>query len=186
MFAFVLVLAFAACGVQSQTELTLTPLPYAYDALEPVLSKHLMELHHDKHFQAYTTKTNAALKAIVNDPKAPEELKTLAKQPIEVTFTQLQAFPEQFQIELRHNAGGYINHKLFFSLLKTPTTTAEENKPTGPLLQAIEKSFGSYEHFNQIFTNASVSLFGSGWVWLYIDAKSKDLVINYTANQDNP
>jgi Fe-Mn family superoxide dismutase len=70
--------------------------------------------------------------------------------------------------------------------LKTPTATAADNKPTGPLLEAIEKNFGSFEKFKEMFTSASVSLFGSGWVWLYIDAQTKQLVLNFTANQDNP
>jgi len=71
-------------------------------------------------------------------------------------------------------------------MLKTPTTTATENQPTGPLLEAIEKSFGSFDKFKELFSAASINLFGSGWVWLYIDARTKQLVLNFTANQDNP
>ena len=186
MFAILVLLAIATGYVQSQTELTVTPLPYAYNALEPVLSEKLMQLHHDKHFQTYTTKTNAALKAILADEKAPKELKELAKQPIELILTHLQHLPEVYHLALRHNGGGYINHKLFFSLLKAPTATAAENKPTGPLLEAIEKNFGSFDKFKEMFSNASLNLFGSGWVWLYIDAHTKQLVLNFTANQDNP
>jgi Fe-Mn family superoxide dismutase len=186
MFAILVLLAIATGYVQSQIELPLPPLPYAYNAIEPVLSEQLMHLHHDKHFQTYTTKTNEALKAIVADQKAPKELKELAKQPLELILTHLQHLPEQYHLVLRHNGGGYINHKLFFSLLKTPTATAADNKPTGPLLEAIEKNFGSFEKFKEMFTSASVSLFGSGWVWLYIDAQTKQLVLNFTANQDNP
>jgi len=74
----------------------------------------------------------------------------------------------------------------FFSMLRTPTTTAAENKPTGPLLEAIQKSFSTFDKFKELFTAASVNLFGSGWVWLYIDARTKQLVLNFTANQDNP
>jgi len=90
------------------------------------------------------------------------------------------------RVRLRHNGGGYINHKLFFSTLRRPTATADENLPTGPLLEAIVKSFGSFNKFKELFTAASVNLFGSGWVWLYIDARTNQLVLNYTANQDNP
>jgi len=71
-------------------------------------------------------------------------------------------------------------------MLKTPTATVNENKPTGPFLEAIEKSFGSFDKFKEMFSAASVNLFGSGWVWLYIDARTKQLVLNFTANQDNP
>jgi Fe-Mn family superoxide dismutase len=145
-----------------------------------------MHLHHDKHFQAYTTKTNEALKAIVRDAKSPEQLKKLANEPIELILTHLQHLPEQYHLSLRHNGGGYVNHKLFFSILQTPTTTAAQNLPTGPLLEAIEKHFTSFDKFKEMFTNASVSVFGSGWVWLYIDAQTKQLVLNFTANQDNP
>jgi Fe-Mn family superoxide dismutase len=186
MFSILLLLTILIGCVQSQTELTLPPLPYAYNAIEPVLSEQLMHLHHDKHFQTYTTKTNAALKAIVEDKKSPDQLKQLAKEPIELIVTHLQHLPELYHLALRHNGGGYINHKLFFSMIKTPTTTAAENKPTGPVLEAIEKNFGSFDKFKEMFTNASVNLFGSGWVWLYIDAQTKQLVLNFTANQDNP
>jgi Fe-Mn family superoxide dismutase len=186
MFNILVLFAVIVGYVQSQTELILTPLPYAYNAIEPVLSEHLMRLHHDKHFQAYTTKANAALKAIVVDKKSPEQLKELAKQPIELILTHLQHLPEQYHLTLRHNGGGYVNHKLFFSMLQTPTATVAENQPTGPLLEAIEKNFGSFDKFKEMFTNASVNLFGSGWVWLYIDAQTKQLVLNFTANQDNP
>jgi len=139
MFAILTLLVIAIGYVQSQTELILPPLPYAYNALEPILSEKLMHLHHDKHFQTYTTKTNDALKAIVVDEKVPKELKDLAKQPIELILTHLQHLPEHYHLILRHNGGGYVNHKLFFSILKTPTATVAENQPTGALLEAIEK-----------------------------------------------
>jgi len=187
MFApAILLLTIIVNCVQSQTELTVPPLPYAYNALEPVLSEHLMHLHHDKHLQGYTTKTNAALKAMTVDEKANNQLKELAKEPLELILTHLQHLPEQYHIALRHNGGGYLNHKLFFSMLRTPTATAAENKPTGPLLEAIEKVFGSFDKFKEMFTTASLNLFGSGWVWLYIDGPTKQLVLNFTANQDNP
>jgi len=78
MFIAIVLLAIAASCVQSQTELTLPPLPYAYNILEPVLSEKLMHLHHDKHFQTYTTKSNAVLKSIVADPKSSEQLKNIS------------------------------------------------------------------------------------------------------------
>lgn len=186
MFACLALFAIAAVCAQAQMELTVPPLPYAYNAIEPVLSEKLMRLHHDKHFQSYTTKTNEALKAMIADEKVTKELKDLVKQPIELILTHLQHLPEAYHLSLRNNGGGYINHKLFFSILKTPMGTAAENKPTGALLEAIEKNFSSFDKFKEMFTNASVNLFGSGWVWLYIDAHTKQLVLNFTANQDNP
>lgn len=172
--------------VQAQTELILPPLPYEYNALEPVLSEKLMRLHHDKHHQAYTTKANAALKSMFNDESSNDQIKQLAQQSIEVILTQLKNIPEKYQVVLRNHGGGYVNHKLFFDMLSRPTTTADENMPTGPLLSAIENNFGSFDKFKEQFTTASVNLFGSGWVWLYINAETKVLTIQSTMNQDNP
>jgi len=186
MFIATILFAIIIGCVHSQTELTVSPLPYAYNALEPVISEHLMRLHHDKHFQTYTDKSNIALKALFADTQHGGKLKEIVQQPIEVILTQLQNLPDQYHIALRHNGGGYINHKLFFSMLKAPTATVAENQPTGPLLEAIKKSFGSFDKFKELFSAASVNLFGSGWVWLYIDARTKQLVLNFTANQDNP
>ena len=185
LFATILLAITITC-VHSQTELTLPPLPYEYNALEPVLSEELMRLHHDEHFQTYTNQTNTALKALYNDTHYDGQFQNISGQPIEVILTRLKTLPDVFHIALRHYGGGYLNHKLFFSILRTPTATAAENQPTGPLLEAIKRSFGSYEKFHELFTAAAVNLFGSGWVWLYVDARSKHLVINYTANQDNP
>jgi len=140
MFAAIILLAIVAGCVHSQTELVLPPLPYAYTAIQPVLSEQLMRLHHDKHFATYTNKSNIALKAMFTDTQNGGKLKDISSLPIEVILTQLQTLPEQYHLALRHNGGGYINHKLFFfSMIKTPTTTAAENKPTGPLLEVIEK-----------------------------------------------
>jgi superoxide dismutase, Fe-Mn family len=179
-------LAIVVSCVHSQTELVLPPLPFDYNALEPVLSERLMQLHHDKHHASYMNKTNIALKAMFADTQQGARLKELSQKPIEYILTQLQDLPEQYHIALRHYGGGYLNHKLFFAMLQKPTATANENKPTDALLQAIEKSFGSFDKFKDLFSAASVNLFGSGWVWLYIDARTQQLVLNFTANQDNP
>ncbi|CAF4345171.1 unnamed protein product [Adineta steineri] len=71
-------------------------------------------------------------------------------------------------------------------MLQKPTATAAENKPTGPLFEAIEKVFGSFDKFKQIFTDVSLEVFGSGWVWLYIDGQTKQINYSFAANQDNP
>jgi len=186
MFSVTILLALAIVCVHSQTQLTLPPLPYEYNALEPVLSEELMRLHHDEHFQIYINQTNIALKALFVDTHYGGNFQNISEQPIEVILTELKTLPNTFHIALRNNGGGYFNHKFFFSILRTPTLTAAENQPTGPLLDAIKRSFGSYEKFQELFTAASVNLFGSGWIWVYVDARSKHLVINYTASQDNP
>ncbi|CAF2660044.1 unnamed protein product [Rotaria sp. Silwood2] len=186
MFGLVILFFITIHCVYSQTELTLPTLPYAYNALEPIFSEHLMRLHYDKHFQTYTNKSNIVLKTMFTDTQSDNKLKEIVKQPIEVILTQLQNIPYQYQLALRYNGGGYFNHKLFFSMLKKPTVIGNENKPMGPLLQAIEKSFGSFDKFKELFSNISNEFFGSGWIWLYIDAQTKHLVLNYTVNQDNP
>lgn len=169
-----------------QIELTLPPLPYAYNELEPVLSEKLMHLHHDGHLNSYVNQTNIILKTMMNDPQKPGQFKDFLAKPIEIMLSELQFLPDNYHLGLRHQAGGYLNHKLFFSMLRKPTATAKENLPTGVLLEAINKAFESFEKFQDLFSLAAKNLFGSGWVWLYIDAQSKQLVINYTANQDNP
>lgn len=186
MFIPTILLAIFCVSIHGQTQLILPPLPYAYNALEPVLSEHALRLHYDKHFQAYINRTNIALKALANETYHGDKFQEIAQKPIEVILTQLSTLPDLFHVGLRYNGGGYVNHKLFFSTLRTPSATGAENRPTGPLFEAIVKSFGSYEKFQELFSAASVNLMGSGWVWLYIDARTKHLVLNYTANQDNP
>ncbi|CAF1244997.1 unnamed protein product [Rotaria sp. Silwood1] len=186
MFSIIIFLFITINCIHSQTKLTLPTLPYAYNALEPIFSEHLMYLHYDQHFRTYTNKTNVILKAIFTDIQIDNRLKEIVKQPIELILTKLKNLPEQYQLPLRYNGGGYINHKIFFSILKTPTSIVNENKPIGPLLQAIEKSFNSFDKFKELFSQISNEFFGSGWIWLYIDAKTKRLVLNYTINQDNP
>lgn len=181
-----ILLAILCVCIHGQTQVTLPPLPYAYNALEPVLSEHALRLHYEKHFQAYTNRTNIALRALFNETYHGNKFQEIAQKPIEVILTQLSTLPDQFHVGLRYNGGGYVNHRLFFSILRTPSATVAENRPTGPLLEAIVKSFGSIEKFQELFSVASVNLMGSGWVWLYIDARTKHLVLNFTANQDNP
>ena len=168
------------------TEVSLPPLPSPYHALQPVLSEKLMRLHHDGHLQSYVNQTNIILKTMENDPQKPGQFNDFLGKSLEVMLTELPTLPDHYHIGLRHQAGGYLNHKLFFAMLRKPTVTAKENRPTGVLLEAINKAFESFEKFQDLFSLAAKNLFGSGWVWLYIDAQSKQLVINYTANQDNP
>lgn len=186
MLAIIMFLVSIIGCVESQTELILPPLPYAYNALEPVLSERALRLHHDKHLQTYTDQTNIALRAMFFNAENNSKLQEIAQQPIEIILTKLVDIPAEYQTIIRNFGGGYLNHRLFFSMLNSPTNTTDENKPGSPLLEAIENSFGSFDEFKEYFTIAANSYFGSGWIWVHIDAKTKYIVLNFTINQDNP
>lgn len=125
----------------------LNPLPYAYEALEPVISKQIMELHHDKHHAAYVNGANAAL----------EKLEKARSGEIEVNTREVMR-------DLSFNANGAIMHDIFWKTMRAPV---ENNLPTGAALEAINRDYGSYEAFQKEFTAAAISVEGSGWaaVW---------------------
>lgn len=144
---------------------TLSPLPYAYDALEPFIDKETMTIHHDKHHQAYVDNLNKALAGTDNENKSLEELLAgVSKRPLAV----------------RNNGGGHWNHTFFWESLAAHSGAA----PTGELGQAIDDSFGSFDEFKTKFNAAGAARFGSGWVWLI--PNSGKLEISSTPNQDNP
>ena len=149
-----------------QGPFTAIPLPYAYNALEPHIDALTMQVHHDKHYQGYTNKLNAALEDTKFKGMGIEEI--LMKIGKEDTA-------------LRNNGGGYYNHTLFWNWM----TPGEVQAPSGTLLNAITKSFGSYEQFEKEFTTTAAGIFGSGWAWLLADKDGK-LSVGTTANQDNP
>ncbi|CAF0962665.1 unnamed protein product, partial [Didymodactylos carnosus] len=124
--------------VQSQY-ITLPPLPYNYDALEPILSEKIMRLHHLKHHQTYTTKVNTAIESIINETTDKDLIK-LMKSDINTILTNLNQIPQPYRQTLRNNGGGYINHKLFWHLMTKPTYINEtiiEPQPDGILLNEI-------------------------------------------------
>lgn len=141
-------------------------LQYDYDALEDVISAEIMELHHDKHHQAYVDKLNAAIE------KYPE----LQNKSIESLLRELNTLPEDIRTAVRNNGGGHYNHCLFW-LWMTPNGTG---KPEGKLLDAIVARYGSFEAFTEEFNAKAVGLFGSGWVWL-----QPNMDIITTQNQDS-
>jgi Fe-Mn family superoxide dismutase len=145
---------------------TVPVLPYGYDALEPYISKEIMQLHHDKHHQAYVDKLNKALESTEAESKSIEEI-----------VKTLDEFPEPVRVTIRNNAGGHYNHSLFWQVL-SPHGGGE---PDGELMQAIVGVYGSFQGFIEKFSNAATNLFGSGWVWL-----QPDMTIVTTQNQDNP
>lgn len=150
---------------------TLPVLPYKFDALEPHIDKKTMETHHDKHHATYVKNLNDAV------AKAPE-LKT--KSP-EALIMALDQVPEAIRTTVRNNAGGHVNHSMFWNLMKPKGG----GTPTGPLATAITSTFGSLENFQTAFNDAGAKRFGSGWVWLARDKDGK-LQILSTPNQDNP
>lgn len=146
---------------------TLPPLPYAYDALEPVIDKETMTFHHDKHHQAYVDNLNKAVDA---DP-------ALQGQSLEALFATMSKLPKA----VRNNGGGHWNHSLFWELMAPQGQTGE---PSAELTAAIERDLGGFEKFQADFNAAGAGQFGSGWAWLIVqDGKLK---ITSTPNQDNP
>jgi Fe-Mn family superoxide dismutase len=144
-------------------------LPYEYNALEPVIDEETMHLHHDKHHAAYVKNLNAAVEGT-----------EWADKPIEEVVASLDQLPDDKKMAVRNNGGGHYNHTLFWQMMKP----GDKTEPTGPLRDAINTDFGSYENFQQQFTEAATKRFGSGWAWL-IKTDGK-LSIASTPNQDNP
>ena len=143
----------------------LPDLSYDYNALEPYIDAKTMEIHHSKHHSAYTNNLNVAISGTEMENLSIEELlKNISKYPIAV----------------KNNGGGFYNHSLFWKFMKPQGG----GQPAGPLLDAIKKSFGSFDDFRKQFSTAAATRFGSGWAWLV--KTPKGLVVTSTANQDNP
>lgn len=153
---------------------TTPDLPYAYDALEPYIDKATMEIHHDKHHVAYTTKLNAAL------DQHPE----LFKKTPEELLQSLDSIPEDIRSAVQNNGGGHVNHSLFWQIMSPDGGGEPTGEPTGELASAIEKSFGGFAEMKKLFAEAAATQFGSGWAWLTVD--DGVLKIEKTANQDTP
>lgn len=148
----------------------LTPLPYAYDALEPFIDSQTMQIHHDKHHAAYVSNLNTALE------KHPE----LAGRTLEALLSDLNAVPEDIRLAVRNHGGGAWNHNLYWEIMG-PKAGGE---PGNALAKAIDAGFRNFAAFKTEFTEAAMGRFGSGWVWLV--KKGDGLAIVSTANQDNP
>lgn len=144
----------------------LPKLAYAYNALEPYIDAQTMEIHHSKHHGAYTNNLNAAIKGTENENKQIEDL-----------FVNISKLP----VAIRNNGGGFYNHDLFWKFMKPNGG----GLPTGDLLEAINKYFGTFEKFKETFSSSAATRFGSGWAWLVVNNK-KELIVGSTPNQDNP
>jgi superoxide dismutase, Fe-Mn family len=150
---------------------TLPALPYAPDALEPSIDKATMEIHHGKHHNAYVTNLNKALES------APD----LASKSLEELLANNCAIvPEAIRTAVRNNAGGHINHSMFWQIM----VHKGGGHPGGALESAIKSAFGSFDTFKEKLTAAGMGRFGSGWAWLV--AHGGKLEIVSTANQDSP
>jgi len=147
----------------------LPALPYAVDALEPYIDAKTMEIHHGKHHAAYVNNLNRALDGT-----------SLGHPDLEHLVANLDAVPEPIRPTVRNNGGGHLNHTFFWQLLKK-----DAGAPSGALLAAIDTELGGLTKFTEEFTKAALGRFGSGWAWLSVD-KNHKLVIESTANQDNP
>jgi Fe-Mn family superoxide dismutase len=148
----------------------LPPLPYPNNALEPHIDAKTMEIHHDKHHQAYITNLNNAIKDT-----------DLGNQSIESLVSKIESVPEAIRTVVRNNGGGHANHSLFWTVMGP----GKGGQPSGKLADAIKSELGGFDAFKEAFTKAGITRFGSGWAWLSVD-KSKKLVVENTPNQDSP
>ena len=133
---------------------TVPPLPYDYAAFEPYIDAKTMMLHHDQHHASYITMLNSAL----------EESPELQGRSALWLLLNPGKMPRNIRSAIRHNAGGHVNHSLFWRAMSPAGQGAPA--PAGALAKAINRDFGSVEQFKQRFVEAGEKLFGSGWVWL--------------------
>ena len=144
----------------------LPDLNYGFDSLEPHIDAKTMQIHHGKHHAGYTSKLNAAVEGTDLEGKNIEDLLSTL---------------DLSNSAVRNNGGGYYNHCLFWEIM----SPNGGGSPSGDLLSAIEKAFGSFDEFKAEFSKAAATRFGSGWAWLCAHSDGS-LEICSTANQDNP
>src|SRR5690606_30474097 len=131
---------------------SLPDLPYAYDALEPVISKEIMQLHHDKHHLAYVNGANTAL----------EQLEKARKGEIEINIKAVMR-------DLSFNLNGHLLHEIFWENMRP---AKDDNAPSGEVLSLLEKNFGSFDAFKKEYSDAAKAVEGSGWVVLMKDEQN--------------
>ena len=148
---------------------TLPDLPYAKDSLEPTIDARTMEIHHDKHHQAYVTNLNNAIAGTDLD----------GKDIIEI-LKNINSVPANIKTAVQNNGGGHANHTLFWE-----TLGAGGGAPSGALADAINQTFGSLDGLKEKMNAAGASRFGSGWSWLVVKPNGS-LEVYSTANQDSP
>ena len=149
---------------------TLPDLPYDHNALEPHVDARTMQIHHGKHHQGYTNKLNNAIEGTKWERISAEDI-----------LRHIDEVPNDIRTAVRNNGGGYVNHKLFWTVM-SPDGGGE---PTGALADAIAETFGSFDAFKETFSSAAGGQFGSGWGWLVVDDDG-NLHVYSTPNQDSP
>ncbi|MEX0849242.1 MAG: superoxide dismutase [Candidatus Dependentiae bacterium] len=149
----------------------LPELPYAFDALEPYIDARTMEIHHDKHHAGYVNNLNNALEGY---PQYQDK----SLEDLVINYDKL---PKGLQTVVRNNAGGHLNHSLFWTMMKKDGG----GQPRDKVLKAIRAEFGEFDAFKEQFTAAAKTVFGSGWAWLCVDENGR-LQVTTTSNQDSP
>lgn len=151
---------------------TLPSLPYPFDALEPHIDRLTMEIHHGRHHKAYVDNANRALEGTKWANLSPEQV-----------VASLAEIPDDKRTAVRNNAGGHLNHSLFWQMM-APAGRGGGGAPAGLVADAINSSWGTFDHFKEEFAKAAMGRFGSGWAWLCL--RDGRLEICSTANQDSP
>lgn len=159
----------ANAAIKTNISFVQKPLPYSYQAFEPIIDALTMEIHYSKHAAAYAKNLADAC-----------SVETVNVNSISVE--SLLAGISKYSAKMRNNAGGHYNHEFFWHLM---TPVGHNTRPGGKLLKCIEQDFGSTEAMQSQFNDAARNRFGSGWAWLIVNADKK-LQICSTPNQDNP
>lgn len=148
---------------------TLPKLPYDYNALEPYIDEQTMTIHHTKHHQAYIDKLNSAIKGT-----------KFEKMDVDELLKKINEVPDNIRMAVRNHGGGHSNHSFFWQIM-APNAGGE---PNGNVGEVIKHTFGSFEKFREEFTNAAMTIFGSGWAWLVVNNNKLEVI--KTPNQDSP
>ena len=150
---------------------TLPKLTYEYNALESFIDAQTMEIHHTKHHQAYIDKLNGVL----------EKYPQYAERPLEQLMQDLSGLEMDTKDKtvLQNHGGGHLNHSFFWTIM------ASKKEIDEALSAKIIKTFGTVDEFKELFSNAAVNCFGSGWAWL-VENDKKELEIYSTPNQNSP
>ena len=152
--------------IPTKTSYQLPELPYDFNALEPVISAEIMELHYSKHHRAYVDNLNIALEKY-HEAESKNDMAAM------ITL----------QSAIKFNGGGHINHSIFWTNLG-PIAKGAGGEPKGPLAKAIEESFGSFDAFKEKFNSNAIAIQGSGWGWLGYNRTTRSLNIVACQNHD--
>jgi Fe-Mn family superoxide dismutase len=163
-------IAFAQTPQAPAGPFKLDPLPYPTSALEPHIDAKTMEIHHDRHHQAYVNNFNAAVK----------DHAAVAAMPLPDILAKINEIPEAIRTVVRNNAGGHANHTMFWQVMGPGG-----GRPDGDLMAAITRDLGGLDAMQTRFNDAGTRVFGSGWVFVTVTRDGK-LAIETRPNQDSP